>query len=762
MSVFSQLLGQLKTRVFRRRYYAALEVRDLIQKGDLTAAAAATEALFPDTPQIELTRLCLRGEVAFRQHQDDAAEAHFREALSQAPGLLSAHYGLSLVKLARGAIDEALRHALFAATQGNEARFAAQLGLCQLEARNFGAAADALSRATRQDAADWSSWNNLGIARRAQGDAEGACEAFRRALEIDPQFDRARDNLAQLEAEIATTPTADAVSGVADITAAAPADDALAPIRRLAEQGASAQALEAAERFCMDHPDDGAAVVLLAERHTERGDAQSAMDVLRIFLTRHADCFEVRRAFAVAMVRERLHKPAFTLLTKLLQDHPDDEALLFGMASVRNERGEVDMAGELFERIYALNPTLNNKANLATSCAARCDYTRALTLASEMIADEPRSAHALVSVRVDALTNLGMHEEALPLLDAAIAANPRDATRRFLRSQIHLLNERFGLGWDDYAMRQISMARHLRTLALPEWKGEMLEGRRIVVLCEQGLGDQVMFASCLPDLLELKPARVVVEAVQRVAPTLARSFPQCEVVPSKQDAAMDWLRDLGDLDCYVAMGDLPRMFRREAADFPSRAGYLVADRQRVDHWRKVLSALGRRPKIGVSWRGGTQATRRVLRTMSVTDLLGAFDAVDVDLVCLQYGDVASDLHEVKRTGIDLHYWPEAIEDLDEFAALISALDLVITVCNTTVHYAGALARPVWVMAPRIPEWRYGLHSRTLPWYPTSVMYRQASDREWGDVLDAIRRDLATRFDHPAPYAATSSRIEAAN
>jgi hypothetical protein len=365
-------------------------------------------------------------------------------------------------------------------------------------------------------------------------------------------------------------------------------------------------------------------------------------------------------------------------------------------------------------------------------------------------------------VRVDALTNLGMHDEALPLLDAAIAANPRDATRRFLRSQIHLLNERFGLGWDDYAMRQISMARHLRTLALPEWKGEMLEGRRIVVLCEQGLGDQVMFASCLPDLLELKPARVVVEAVQRVAPTLARSFPQCEVVPSKQDVAMDWLRDLGDLDCYVAMGDLPRIFRREAADFPSRAGYLVADRQRVDHWRKVLSALGRRPKIGVSWRGGTQATRRVLRTMSVTDLLGAFDAVDVDLVCLQYGDVSSDLHEVKRTGIDLHYWPEAIEDLDEFAALISALDLVITVCNTTVHYAGALATPVWVMAPRIPEWRYGLHSRTLPWYPTSVMYRQATDREWGDVLGAIRRDLATCFDHPAPNATTSSQTEAAN
>lgn len=764
MSVLSQLLGHLKRRVSGRRQHTALEVLELIQKGDFTAAAVAAEALFPGTPDLDLMRHCLRGEIMFRQHQDEAAEAHFRQALSQAPGWPAAHYGLSLVKLARGELDEALRHALFASTHGRDARFSAQAGLCQLQALNHGAAAEALERATRLDAADASSWNNLGIARRAKGDAAGAREAFRRALEINPRFDRAKFNLAQVEAEVGAVqaPASDAASSTADAATNAPPDDALTAIRRLAEQGDGAHALEAAERFCMDHPDDGAAAVLLADLHTERGDAESALDVLRIFVAQHPNHFEVRRAFALAMVRERIYKPAFALLTTLLQERPDDEALLVGLATIQTDRSEIAAAGELFERIYALNPTLDNKGRLASSCAARCEYQRVLTLTDEMIAEDPDCEGAVLGMRVDALTNLGRHDEALPMLDAAIAINPRDAARRFLRAWIHLLNGRFSQGWDDYAMRLIGMAGHLRTVALPEWKGEPLEGKRIVVLCEQGLGDLVMFASCLPDLLGLKPARVVVEAVERVAPTFARSFPQCEVVASKQDAAMAWLRNVGDLDCYVAIADLPRRFRRELTDFPSRAGYLVADPQRVDHWRQVLSGLGRRPNIGVSWRGGTQTTRSVLRTMKLTDLLDMFGAVDANWVCLQYGDVHADLLEAGRAGVRLHHWPEAIEDLDEFAALISALDLVITVCNTTVHYAGALAKPVWVMAPRIPEWRYGLHFRALPWYPTSVMYRQTSDRDWGDVLGTIRRDLVTHFDRPTAITTPSLQSEATN
>lgn len=739
-----------------------MEVRDLIAKGDFDGALGAAQNLFPDIPQMGLTQLCLYGEVAFRQQKDDAAESHFLAALKEAPGWAAAHYGLSLVKLARGELDEALRHAQFAANQENEPRFAAQLGLCQLEARNHGAAADALARATRLDSSDWSSWNNLGIARRAKGDFSGAREAFSRALEIQPQFSRAQENLAQLDEEREAVRAAGLIEPASrlkqDDSQTVNANAALGAIKRLIALGQSAEALEAAEAYCMNSPDDGEAAVLLAELHTDRGDAGSALDVMRMFLSRHSDDFTVRAAYAVALVRERMYKPAHALLTKLLAERPDDETLLSAMANVHSDRGNMSEAGELFEKIFSLNPSLNNKGRLAASCAARCEYERVLKLTDEILAEDPRAADALIAVRVDAYTNLGLHDKALPMLDAAINMNPRDASRRFLRSSIHLLNERFDQGWDDYAMRQLSSVRHLRTVALPQWKGEPLEGKRIVVLCEQGLGDQVMFASCLTDVLAHKPARVVVECMKRVAPTLARSFPSCEVIASKQDAAMEWLRDIGELDYYASIGDLPQQFRRNLNDFPVHSGYLKADEERTAHWRRQLTVLGSRPNIGVSWRGGTQVTRKVLRTMEVTNLAPLQAAIDANWVCLQYGDVAADLTAAHDAGLELNYWPQAIEDLDEFSSLVSALDLVITVCNTTVHYAGALNVPVWVMSPRIPEWRYGLHFKSLPWYPSSVMYRQTSDRDWHDVLAAVARDLATQYGGPSLPAETFAQI----
>lgn len=103
--------------------------------------------------------------------------------------------------------------------------------------------------------------------------------------------------------------------------------------------------------------------------------------------------------------------------------------------------------------------------------------------------------------------------------------------------------------------------------------------------------------------------------------------------------------------------------------------------------------------------------------------------------------MGADLAKANEAGLTLQYWPESIKDLDEFAALITALDLVITVCNTTVHYAGALDRPVWVMAPKVPEWRYGLHSKVLPWYPSSRIFRQTEAENWQSVLDAVNEEL---------------------
>jgi hypothetical protein len=396
---------------------------------------------------------------------------------------------------------------------------------------------------------------------------------------------------------------------------------------------------------------------------------------------------------------------------------------------------------------------------LVTSLANLCRYEEALAL-SERLAE--RGIHVASTGMI--LIFLGRNEEAQAWLDLQLQMQPNEPGSRFLRAQLRLSQLDFAGGWEDYQFRQLGDSRNLRVLPFPLWRGEPVAGRRMVVLAEQGLGDQVMFASCLPDLLAQQPAELIVEAHHRIAPTLARSFPACRVIASSQNKSLDWVRDCGAVDFYVPLADLPLHLRRHVDEFPAHRGYLRADPGRVAHWEARITAASappgpgqaRRPRIGLSWRGGTEGTRSFIRCVDPAWMAALGRSVDADWVCLQYGDVGEELATARANGMpDLLHWPEAIDDLDEFAALVSGLDLVITVCNTTVHYAGALGVPVWVLAPKVPEWRYGLDNEVLPWYPSSRMFRQAALDDWPATLQRVEAALLTWAPSRAEAAAGS-------
>jgi len=331
---------------------------------------------------------------------------------------------------------------------------------------------------------------------------------------------------------------------------------------------------------------------------------------------------------------------------------------------------------------------------------------------------------------------------------------PYNSDVRFVRSSNNLLLGNYAAGWEDYHYRVYADQRSsIRLLPMPLWEGQPLEGKRILLLAEQGLGDQVMFASIVPDLLAKAPQQVVIEAHERIAKTLERSFPTCVVIPSKQSSRFDWLKELPDIDYYLPIAELPRFFRPSAGSFPRHQGFLVADPARVAYWKDRLASTGTGRKIGISWRGGTERTRQVVRSMKLQDLATILHTPGLDFVNLQYGKVEAEIREAQGAlGVPIVSWPEAIEDLDEFAALISALDLVITVCNTTVHYAGGLNRPVWVMTPKIPGWRYGLAGHGMDWYPSARMFRQPALGDWESVLNEVASALEawSRSDEHSP------------
>jgi hypothetical protein len=188
-------------------------------------------------------------------------------------------------------------------------------------------------------------------------------------------------------------------------------------------------------------------------------------------------------------------------------------------------------------------------------------------------------------------------------------------------------------------------------------------------------------------------------------------------------------------------------------DFPRHEGYLQANAERCVMWRERLSALGPGLKVGISWKGGTLLSRSPLRSIPLPEWGPIFDVPGVRFVSLQYGDAAATVRPLApRHGTRIVHWQEAIDDYEECAALVSALDLVISVQTAVVHLTGALGKPGWVLVPYCPEWRYGAAGNTMPWYPSLRIFRQSSFGDWDPVVATVARELAaleTRGGAPA-------------
>ena len=198
-----------------------------------------------------------------------------------------------------------------------------------------------------------------------------------------------------------------------------------------------------------------------------------------------------------------------------------------------------------------------------------------------------------------------------------------------------------------------------------------------------------------------------------------------------------WHKPAQTVDWQIPMGSLPGLLRKRREEFPRHTGYLRAAPERIAYWRSRLDALGPGPKIGVSWRGGIATTRRHLRSLSLEEFLPIL-RLPASFVSLQYGDCADDLDALGREhGLGLPHWQEALDDYDETAALICALDLVVSVCTAVIHLAGALGKPVWVLVPAVAEWRYLDRGETLPWYPSARLFRQAVAGQWQEPISQL-------------------------
>jgi tetratricopeptide (TPR) repeat protein len=385
--------------------------------------------------------------------------------------------------------------------------------------------------------------------------------------------------------------------------------------------------------------------------------------------------------------------------------------------------------------------TFETLSCLAVACHGMDDMPSAITACRKALALRPEQAEIHVTLG-SALFDSGNVDEAMATLRRALKLNRESVAAHYNLGLINLIRGKYREGWEQFDYRfRLPKNRSWRPCE-PRWNGSALRGRTLLVMREQGLGDEIMYASCYGDVIA-SAKKCFFECDPRLEPLLSRSFPNATFLPL-QDLVTRVASDPGvSVDVRSYAGSLPRYVRGSLRDFPRHHGYLKADPQRIQYWRERLGALGGGLKAGISWRGGTSVTKRGRRSFALTDLSSLLSVAGVQWVNLQYGERRDDIAQLHNEhGITINDWPEAIDGgYDETAALVSALDLVISVCTSVIHLTGAVGNAAWVLAPHVPEWRYGLAGESMPWYPSVRLFRQPAPDAWHPVIIEVREQL---------------------
>jgi Tfp pilus assembly protein PilF len=394
--------------------------------------------------------------------------------------------------------------------------------------------------------------------------------------------------------------------------------------------------------------------------------------------------------------------------------------------------GRLDLADELVARAMAENDGCADTHSVVASILdARGDWSAALA--------HLRRAHALMpngpQVRLNlalALLRIGEYREGFDLYEARIDKP----------------------SWAGFATAQ-SRAMSGQLLLRP---GDRVEGRRIVVLAEQGLGDAIMAARYIP-ILAQHGARVVLACNPTLQPFFAR-VPGIETLlspPPDQPLAQINLAALA-FDAWVPLLSLPRWFGTEAASIPAEIHYWTPDPIRVAAWRKHLAEAGRRGarKVGLVFQANPASANHADRSMQVRDILPLLGLDAIDFVNLQHGPAGRELKAVSPSIIDPI---DGEVPLDEYAAALAATDLLISVDTMAGHCAGAMGHPAWIAVPHSPQWTWGFDRETTPWYPSVRIFRQTKPRDWPSTIAALVLQLNELFTAPSPTPTSAQPLD---
>lgn len=612
------------------------------------------------------------------------------------------------------------------------------LGMVATQTGNFDAAIDLLNRAI-SIVPDYSvALCNLGNVYKEREQLDKAIEIYQRALRAQPDYATAHFNLGMTykrrnQLNDAIRSLENAIQYNADYDKA---HTSLADIYKSRED--TAPAIAHYRQALAINPGQINALINLGVSLNAVGETDQAIDCYLKAIKINANIPEAHNNLGKIYRETGRYDQAYACYQRALQINPTYFSALNNMAIVLRDLGQKEEAREICRKMIGLYPEKSDSfVNMGNALLDQLLLDEAIVNYDKAIDIEPDHSEAYCSKGV-ALKDLGRMDEARDALEQSIRISPDNTLAKHNLALVHLLNADYKTGWQMFEHRWRDKPKELgwREFPIAMWDGSSLHGKRLLVWGEQGIGDEIVYASLYRQLIE-QGAQCYFECLPRLVPLFERSFPEAIVVAKKVPADQRLVDQ--DIDFQIPAASLMRFLLRSLDKGENRESYLKVNEDLAQSLRQHYQGNSQKKLVGIGWR-----TSHASLNPRYDVPLSWFDELlkipNVQFVNLQYGDHQQELSEsFQRTGVEIFKDPniDPLDDMDAFAAQVSAMDLVISIVTSTAVTASAVGTPVWGIVPKVSEWRWGNNSDHCLWFPSMPLFRQQARGDWSEPFNQL-------------------------
>jgi tetratricopeptide (TPR) repeat protein len=450
-------------------------------------------------------------------------------------------------------------------------------------------------------------------------------------------------------------------------------------------------------------------------------------------------------------------KPAETFFRQVLSLEPDRLEALINLANLLRANGQAPAARDLLVPALTRNPSAAELwLTLGSALREMDDVDGAEAHYRQALALSPNSATALGNL-ADILAMRGDSGAALDFYGRAIKFAPDNPQLRLNRSILHLLLGNLKDGWRDYASRlKIPGKAPVCDHGLPGWTGGSLKSKRLLVTAEQGVGDELMFASMIPDLARRaaeEGGSIVLECDPRLVPLFTRSFPGVAVHASDMEkregvvhARYGWLKSIGGANLSVEMGTLPRYLRSDIAKFPQGHVYLDADEIEILDWTRSFNDVEDGPYVGICWRSGKMTGGRASQFAPLEAWAEFLCDLDATPVCVQYDATAEEIEKLgEMSGREIIVPGELDQknELDRCCAMLSSLDAVVSAPTAVAWLSAGAGIPTYKILHDTSWTSFGKAHE--PFAPSCECIMPSTPGDWADVFAKAKAAISRRL-----------------